>query len=91
MQVSNLKKGGDKDKRSLEVQVVARVTDEAVLLDNQSKKLVNTMTVRNESGKTISTGNAVASVGHTTISKSKADIVDGKLPFTITVNALSED
>ena len=91
MQVSNLRKGGDKDKRSLEVQVVARVTDEAVLLDNQSKKLVNTMTVRNESGKMISTGSAVASVGHTTISKSKADIVDGKLPFTITVNALSED
>ena len=91
MQVSNLQKGGDKDKRSLELQIVARVTDEEVLLDKKSKDLVNTMTVQNESGKTISTGSAVATVDQSTISKTKSDIVDGKLPFTIVVNELNED
>ncbi len=91
MQVSNLQKGGDKDKRSLELQIVARVTDEEVLLDKKSKDLVNTMTVQNESGKTISTGSAVATVDQSTISKTKSDIVDGRLPFTIVVNELNED
>ena len=91
MQVSNLQKGGDKDKRSLEIQIAAKVTDEEVLLDKKSKDLVNTMTVQNASGKTISTGSAVATVDQTTISKTKSDIVDGKLPFTITVNELNED
>ena len=91
IQVSNLQKGGDKDKRSLELQVAAKVTDEEVMLDSKSKDLVNTMTIQNESGKTISTGSAVATVNQKTISKTKSDIVDGKLPFTITVNELNED
>ena len=91
VRVSNLQKGGDKDKRSLELQIAAKVTDEEVMLDKKSKDFVNTMTIQNDSGKTISTGSAVASVSQTTISKTKSDIVDGKLPFTITVNELNED
>ena len=91
MAVDNLKSGGAKDKQSLEIQVVTRVNDEEVLLDGKTKSFVNTMAVKNEEGKIISNSTATASVSKKTIKKTKQDVKDGKLPFTITVNESGED
>lgn len=91
MAVDNLKSGGSKDKRSLEIQIATRITDEGFLLDGQTSNFANTMTVKTEEGKDISTSTAVASVGKKTITKIKQDVKDGKLPFTITVNESGED
>ena len=84
MAVDNLKSGGSKDKRSLEIQVVTRISDEGFLLDGQTKNFANFMTVKTEEGKDISTSTAIASASKKTITKTKQDVKDGKLPFTIT-------
>lgn len=91
MAVDNLKSGVVKDHQSLEVQIVTRVTDEEVLLDGKTKDFANTMTVKTEEGKNISNSTATASVSKKTITKTKQDVKDGKLPFTITVNESGED
>ncbi|MCI6008701.1 MAG: hypothetical protein MRZ48_01010 [Anaerostipes hadrus] len=91
MAVDNLKSGGSKDKRSLEIQVVTRISDEGFLLDGQTKNFANSMTVKTEEGKDISTSTAIASASKKTITKTKQDVKDGKLPFTITVNESGED
>lgn len=91
MAVDNLKSGGAKDKKSLEIQVVTRVNDEEVLLDGKTKDFANKMTVKTEEGKTISNSTATVSVSKKTITKTKQDVKDGKLPFTITVNESGED
>lgn len=89
--VDNLQRDGNKDERSLELQLVTKVTDSQVLLDGIQKGFVNAMTVMTESGNTISTSTATASIKKTSIQKTKQDVKDGKLPFTITVNELGED
>lgn len=91
MAVDNLKSGGSKDKRSLEIQIATRITDEGFLLDGQASNFANSMTVKTEEGKDISTSTATASVSKKTITKTKQDVKDGKLPFTITVNESGED
>lgn len=92
--VENLKRGtedSEKDYKSLELQVVTRVTDSEVLLDGNQKKFTNQMTVKTEAGKTISVSTASATVKKTTITKTKQNVTNGKLPFTIEVNQLGED
>lgn len=91
MAVDNLKSGGDKDHQSLEIQIVTRVNDEEVLLDGKTKNFKNTMIVKTEEGKTITNSTATTNVSKKTITKTKQDVKDGKLPFTITVNELGED
>lgn len=91
MAVDHLKSGGDKDHQSLEIQIVTRVNDEEVLLDGKTKDFANTMTVKTEEGKNISNSTATASVSKKTITKTKQEVKDGKLPFTITVNESGED
>lgn len=91
MAVDNLKSGEVKDLKSLEIQIVTRVTDEEVLLDGKTKDFANTMTVKTEEGKNISNSTATASVSKKTITKTKQDVKDGKLPFTVTVNESGED
>lgn len=91
MAVDNLKGGGDKDKQSLELQVLARVTDEEVLLDGKSKDFANTMIVKKENGQQLSTSTAVSNVSKKTLTKEKQAVKDGKLPFTLTVNESGED
>ena len=91
MAVDNLKSGGATDKQSLEIQIATRVNDEEVLFDGKTKDFVNTMTVKNEEGKLISNSTATANVSKKTITKTKKEVKDGKLPFTITVNESGED
>ena len=90
--VANLQKGGSvADRRSLEVQVVTKVTDSELLLNGGSKTYQNGITVTNEAGKIISTSSASADITKKTITKTMGSVNGGKLTFTLTVNPLGED
>lgn len=90
--VENLQKGGDRqDKRSLEIQVVTKVSDTDMMLNGTQKTYTNGITVRNDSGNVISTSAANVTITKKTISKTKGNVTGSKLPFTITVNNLGED
>ena len=90
--VGNLQKGGaSQDQRSLEIQVVTKVTDMDMMLNGTKKTYTNGITVKNDSGNVISTSAANVSITRKTISKTKGNVTGSKLPFTITVNDLGED
>lgn len=90
--VENLQKGGSsQDKRSLEIQVVTKVTDTEMMLNGTQKTYTNGITVKNDSGNVISTSAADVTIAKKTISKTKGNVTGSKLPFTITVNDLGED
>lgn len=90
--VGNLKssrENGIADKYSLEVQIVTKVTDEEALAGIQNA-FDNTMTITDAAGIEIGRDSASATVKETSISKAVADQTNGVVPFTITVNPLSE-
>ena len=90
--VENLQKGGESaDQRSLEIQVLTRVSDPEILLNGKEKEFVNAITVKNASGKVISNSSATATVTKKTISKKMGSVNNSKLPFTLQVNSLGED
>ena len=91
--VDNLQKGGSKgDQRSLEIQVVTRLSDPDMLLAAAAEKsYTNTITVKNASQKIISTSAADATLEKQTIVKEMKMVKDGKLPFELIVNSLGED
>ena len=90
--VENLRKGGESaDQRSLEIQVLTRVSDPEILLNGKEKEFVNAITVKNDSDKVISNSSATVTVTKKTISKEMGSVDNSKLPFTLQVNSLGED
>lgn len=90
--VENLQKGGESaDQRSLEIQVLTRVSDPEILLNGKEKEFVNAITVKNDSDKVISNSSATVTVTKKTISKKMGSVNNSKLPFTLQVNSLGED
>ena len=90
--MENLQKGGESaDQRSLEIQVLTRVSDPEILLNGKEKEFVNAITVKNDSDKVISNTSATVTVTKKTISKKMGSVNNSKLPFTLQVNSLGED
>ena len=90
--VTNLQKGGAaQDRRSLEIQVVTKVSDSDMVLNGVQKTYTNGITVKNESQKVISESSVPVSLTKKTISKIMGNVVNHRLPFTLTVNSLGED
>ena len=90
--VTNLQKDTSSwDNKSLEIQVVTKLSDSTMMLDGTEKSYTNAITVRNESDKVVGNSSATVTLSKKTISKEMGTVDQGKLPFTLTVNSLGED
>lgn len=90
--VTNLQKGGSsQDKRSLEIQIVTKVSDSEMMLNGVQKSYTNVSNVTNESQNVISNSSAVVTLTKKTITKTMGNVTNNRLPFTLTVNRLGED
>ncbi|MDD6439165.1 MAG: SpaA isopeptide-forming pilin-related protein [Lachnospiraceae bacterium] len=87
--VGNLHKGII-DKADIQVQVVMRVTDPEALMGKR-ETFVNTMNVYRPDGSLVSTSSVSTEIQIPSIEKSAADVSEGAVPFTITVNPRGED
>ena len=92
--VTNLQKDDNTspvDKKSLEIQVVTKLSDPTMMLDGTEKSYTNAITVRDASDKEVGNSSATVKLSKKTISKEMGTVDQGKLPFTLKINSLGED
>lgn len=92
--VDNLIAGYEKDNYAVEYQIVCRVTDPDVLLDNQEKTFNNTVSLWTTDGNQIGDDSDGATIKKQTLSKVGTydpNTNGGRYPFKITLNELGED
>lgn len=93
-EVDNLLPGNEAGSYAVEFQIVCRVTDEDVLLGNQSKYFNNTVTLLDSQGNQIGSDSNGVSIQRKTLGKVGTydpDTNGGRYPFRITLNDLGED
>lgn len=86
--------GGYRDDYAVEIQIVCKVTDPAVLLGGVSKEFNNVVSLQNSEGTTIGNDSNGVTIGKQTLSKQgtyNPETNGGRYPFKITLNELGED
>lgn len=85
--------GHDRDKYALDVQVVCRVIDPDVLLDNKEKTYTNKAELETKNGTLIPVTSNATLKNNINIDKTMIDKAnpDGKIEFTINLNPLGQD
>lgn len=85
--------GHDRDKYALDVQVVCRVIDPDVLLDNKEKTYTNKAELETKNGTLIPVTSSATLKNNKNIDKTMIDKAnpDGKIEFTIKLNPLGQD
>ena len=85
--------GHDRDKYALDVQVVCRVIDPDVLLDNKEKTYTNKAELETKNGTLIPVTSSATLKNNNNIDKTMIDKAnpDGKIDFTINLNPLGQD
>lgn len=78
------------DKRSLEVQVLVKVTDPEFLAGIE-KTYTNSVTMKEQDGADVGQDTSGVTTKKSTITKSRGDLSGGKITFTLNVNPLGED
>lgn len=81
------------DKRSLEVQILVKVTDSDFLLGAE-KTFTNSVSMADASGNEVGKDTSAVMTKTSTLTKSttvSSETINGVVPFTLTVNPLSED
>ena len=82
--------GHETDVYSVDVQVVCKVTDPAVLLDSETKTFVNQVELQTEEGKALKSATAQATVSTKNIQKQITKKANEKITFTIHTNPLGQ-
>ena len=90
MDVTNLvPRGGYRDDYAVELQIVCKLTDKAVLLEGKTKDFNNKVTLKNPNGDVIDTAASPVTLSVPQMQKGKGDtaqVSGGNYPFTIQLN-----
>ena len=89
IELGNFIAGHERDNYAADVQVVCRVTDPRVLLDNKEISYTNTVELKTTDGKTINTATSDAKIQFENISKNFVSSGE-KINFTIVANPLGQ-